>query len=121
MSAEESPEQGPTLEDVFAMVGNLGMLTRMGRMWRKTALALADVDLNQVGGLVIDGDVVPARWVKEYAACACKNGLHRFTRDGWFGRSGWTDVLSEAEARKDKVRGHIVTQTVITTNMEVVQ
>ena len=52
------PPQPPTLADVLAMVEALTLHPRMGRPWRKTALALSDIDVNTLEGVVTGGAVV---------------------------------------------------------------
>lgn len=49
--------QPATLEDVLGMIEALTSHPRMGRMWRKTALALSSVDLDKLTGVVVKGDV----------------------------------------------------------------
>lgn len=114
-------ERPATLEDVLGMVEALGSNPRMGRNWRKIALALSAVDLDQLTGLVVKGDVHRVTLTDDHAPCGCRNDHHAFTRDGsaWFGRGHWTEH-GEAEKRAAKNQGHVVHRTVAYTDMEVV-
>lgn len=53
--------QPPTLAEVIAMVEALTMHPKLGRAWRKTALALSEVQVDQLDGIVLSGLVVERR------------------------------------------------------------
>jgi hypothetical protein len=121
---EEAPELQADLPDILRLVETLGTARRMGRLWRKAALALADAaqDLERMNGLVVEGEVYTAHWRHSWAACGCRDGKHTWTRDNaWFGRAGWQETRADAQAQADRVRGHLVTQLTAYTPMEVVQ
>jgi hypothetical protein len=97
---DPEPEHA-TLEDVLRMVSRLGQEKRMGRDWRRTALALtaAAADLEHMDGLVHDGEVYNATIATEYAACKCGNARHEFRRDAPEGRGHWNFTRLDAEAQ----------------------
>jgi hypothetical protein len=123
MNTEETPELEAELSDLLRMVTRMGEAPRLGKEWRELALAITNAagDVEKMSGLVLDGEVYNVRVEQHWAPCGCRDGKHRFSRDGWFGRAGWLDDREEAEKRKDRVRGHIVTRLVAATSLEVVQ
>lgn len=120
---EETPELQADLSDVLRMVAELATIPAMGRTGRKTLLRLADAaeDVDRFEGLVIEGEVYNVTWHQEWAACGCKDGLHSFSRDGWFGRHYWTMDKAWALQKSVKVKGHLVTRFLASTTTEVVR
>ena len=123
MTIEDTPELHADLPDLIRMIARMPTVPRLGSIWRELALAISDAgeDIDRMAGLVAEGEVYNVRWEQQWAPCACKDGKHRFTRDGWFGRLGWMETRADAEKRRDRVRGHLLTRLIATTSMEVVQ
>lgn len=119
---EEKPELQADLSDVLRLVAELATIPTMGRRSRQILFALANAghDVERFDGLVIEGEVYPARWRKSYAACGCRDDAHTWTRDNdWFGRGNWMDNRADAQARVDRIQGHLVTQITAYTPLEV--
>lgn len=123
MTLEDVPELEVDLPDLLRMVARMAAVPRLGDEWTDLALAVTNAaeDAEMMSGLVADGEVYSVRWEQQWAPCGCKDDRHRFSRDGWFGRAGWLDDRDEAEKRKGRVRGHLVTRLVAYTSMEMVK
>jgi len=126
-TAFSRPDEDPEplgLEDVIRMVAGLALDRRLGRDWRRRALALTDAaaELESMSGLVIDGQVYDARHHQDWAPCGCKNKQHQYIPDNpWFARSHWTETRADAAELTAKYRGHLVTRLTATTPIEEVK
>lgn len=95
-------EQPPTLTDLLTMIETLGTSPRLGREWRRTALALTNTAqaLGGMSGLVLAGEVQESSSRFEWAVCRCGNERHEFRRDAPTGRGHWqqlSDALTESK------------------------
>lgn len=124
-ATEDTPPLQADLSDVLRLVAELATTPAMGRRGRQILFALSNAghDIEKFDGLVIEGETYTASWRKEYAPCGCRDGVHRFTRDSYFGRSYWTETRVDAEqiVRRWGTGGHLVTHLVATTGIEVVR
>lgn len=136
MSAiEETPELHADLPDLLRMVAKLATVKRLGRDFRRLALALADAgaDVERMEGLVIEGEAYAATWRQEYAVCRCGDGKHEERRDAPPGRAAWQRTRREADASlatavarwkwgaRSNPEPHLVHHLVSTTTTEKVQ
>lgn len=99
-NTEETPPLQADLPDVLRMVARIATVPRLGRDFRRIALALANAghDLDRMDGLVIDGETYSATYRKEFAVCRCGDGKHEARRDAPPGRAAWQTTRREADA-----------------------
>lgn len=122
-ATEETPELHPDLSDVLRILNELATVATMGRRGRQILFELAHAGdhIEKLEGLVIRGEAHGVRWHQEWAPCGCRDGLHRFSRDGWFGRSYWSSDKTWVLQKTARLKGHPVTRLLASTTTEVVQ
>jgi hypothetical protein len=100
MTAEPSPDLHADLPDVLRMVASLDTVPRLGREFRRTAQALANIapDVEHMNGLVIEGEAYAVRWYREHAICHCGDDRHEYRKDWPRGRGHWHLRKDDAEA-----------------------
>jgi hypothetical protein len=84
----------------------LKAVPRLGRDFRREALALADADIDGTAGLVVQGVAHEARIYEEFAVCWCNDEKHEYRRDAPRGRAHWHSTRRHAEAElREAIKG----------------
>lgn len=107
-AVEETPELHADLPDLLRLITELATVPTMGRRGRQILFALANAahDVEQMTGLVIEGDVYTAAWTTEWAACKCGDNRHEWRRDAPEGRGLWHLARRDAEAEVKEAQRH---------------